>query len=332
MKDPWFFLINNEIPTYTIETEDSIIGKDGTKIIIEGYLVDNPEKYYNLETIKDYILWFTAGGSFKNIFATYPELNCYVKNMQIAPRIFINDCILDIREEIAGAHQFFPPQENPLVDNNEKIYKRSVNYCRHFGPYHRSTNINGEYVSFQMYGTVSGVNCRKAICKLRQSERLKGRFGIYLAKDFIPFTKKSSLISDPNYHHFHILVNSQNFELTADRNNVSNDDDPKVKWIYLMVKEIINNDKDFLNELIDKVNNSIQWVNENNKEAADYSVENGSQVEASIIEKSIKNSNINFSNSGDSKQDYLEYFKVLENENAKSIGEKIPNEDFFYEG
>lgn len=100
----------------------------------------------------------------------------------------------------------------------------------------------------------------------------------------------------------------------------------------IVKEEIINNDKDFLNELIDKVNNSIQWVNENNKEAADYSVENGSQVEADIIEKSIKNSNINFSNSGDSKQDYLEYFKVLENENAKSIGEKIPNEDFFYEG
>lgn len=242
MKEPWYFLSNNEIPTYTINSEESIVGKDGTKIIIEGYLVDNPEKYYNLETIRDYILWFTAGGSFKNIFATYPELNCYVKNMQVAPRIFINDCILDVREEIAGAHQFFPPQENPAMDNNEKIYKRSVNYCRHFGPYHRSTNINGEYVSFQMYGTVSGVNCRKAICKLRQSERLKGRFGIYLAKDFIPFTKKASLISDPNYHHFHILVNSQNFELTADRNNVSNDDDPKVKWIYSMVKEIINND------------------------------------------------------------------------------------------
>lgn len=242
MKEPWYFLSNNEIPTYTIKTEDPIVGKDGTKIIIEGYLVDNPEKYYNLQTLKDYILWFTAGGSFKNIFATYPELNCYVKNMQVAPRIFIKDCILDIKEEIAGAHKFFQPQENPVVDNNEKIYKKSVNYCRHFGPYHRSTNINGEYVSFQMYGTVSGVNCRKSICKLRQSERLKGRFGIYLAKDFIPFTKKASLISDPNYHHFHILVNSQNFELTADRNNVSNEDDPKVRWIYSMVKEIINND------------------------------------------------------------------------------------------
>lgn len=242
MDNPWYYLSVNEIPTYTIRREEPIVGNDGTKIIIEGYLVDNPEKYYNLETLKDYILWFTAGGSFKNIFATYPELNCYVKNMQVAPRIFINDAILDIKEEIAGAHQFFPPQENPVIDENEKVYKRSVNYCRHFGPYHRSTNINGEYVSFQMYGTVSGVNCRKAICKLRQSERLKGRFGIYLAKDFIPFTKKGSLISDPNFHHFHLLVNSQNFELTADRNNVSNEDDPKAKWIYTMVREIINND------------------------------------------------------------------------------------------
>lgn len=242
MKEPWNYLSNNEIPQYTIKTEEQIIGENGTKIIIEGYLVDNPEKYYNLETLKDYILWFTAGGSFKNIFATYPELNWYVKNMQVAPRIFINDNIIGIKEEIAGAHKFFQPQENPSVDTREKIYLRSVNYCRHFGPYHRSTNINGEYISFQMYGTVSGVNCRKAICKLRAGERLKGRFGIYLAKDFISFTKKSTLITDPNYHHFHLLVNSQNFQLTADRNNISNEDDPKIKWIFSSVKEIISND------------------------------------------------------------------------------------------
>lgn len=242
MKDPWYHLTNDIIPTYTLKYEEPITGKNGTKIIIEGYLVDNPEKYYNFETLKDYILWFTAGGSFKNIFATYPELNCYVKNMQVAPRIFIRDDILNMKDEIAGAHQFYQPQENPEIDVNEKVYLRSVNYCRNFGPYHRSTNINGEYVSFQMYGTVSGVNCRKAICKLRPCERLKSRFGVYLAKDFIPFAKKSSLITDPNYHHFHILVNSQNFELTADRNNISNEDNPKVKWILEAVKQIVNAD------------------------------------------------------------------------------------------
>lgn len=242
MNEPWQNLNNNKVPSYTLDKSSPIIGRNGTTIKIEGYLIDNPERYFNFDTLKDYILWFTAGGSFKNIFATYPELNRYVKNMQVAPRIFINDKIQQVKEEIAGTHQFYQPQENPHEDRDEKVYKKSVNYCRHFGPYHRSTNINGEYVSFQMYGTVSGVNCRKAICKLKQAERLKSRFGIYLAKDFIPVVKKSSLITNSNYHHFHLVVNSQNFELTADRNNISNEDNPKIKWILSSVKRIIDED------------------------------------------------------------------------------------------
>ncbi|WP_238915812.1 ATP-binding protein [Clostridium sp. YIM B02555] len=242
MIEPWQKLSNNMIPSYTIEEITTQTGRNGTIVIIEGYNMDNPEKTFNFDTLKDYILWFTAGGSFKTLFATFKELNNYVKNMQVAPRIFINDKINNIKEEIAGTHQFFPPQENPPMDINEKVYKRSVNYCRHFGPYHRSTNINGEYVSFQMYGTVSGYNCRRSVCKLKPNERLKGRFGLYLAKDFIAFSKKSNLISDPNYHHFHILVNSQNFELTADRNNISNEDDPKIKWVLDSVKKIISDD------------------------------------------------------------------------------------------
>lgn len=101
----------------------------------------------------------------------------------------------------------------------------------------------------------------------------------------------------------------------------------------IIVKEdIINKHKDFLDEFMNKVVESIEWVNENNKEAAEYSVENGSQVETSIIEKSIKNSNIRFSKAKDSKEEYIDYFKVLESENPKSIGEKIPDENFFYEG
>ena len=242
MEKPWDKLSFGEIPSYTLEQIDAVVGSNGTTVIIEGYLVDNPERYFNFETLKDYILWFTAGGSFKSIFATFPELNIYVKNMQIAPRIYINDKILGIKKEIAGGHQFHLPQENPKEDISEKVYKKSVNYCRHFGPYHRSTNIDGEYVSFQMYGTISGINCRKEICKLRASETIKRRFGVYLAKDFIAFTKKARLITDPNYHHFHILINSQNFELTADRNNISNEDDAKVKWVLSSVKKIIDED------------------------------------------------------------------------------------------
>ncbi|PRR69780.1 hypothetical protein [Clostridium thermopalmarium] len=190
MEDPWDSLCNNFLPEYVVERADSKAGNAGTSVLIEDYIIDNPEKYFNFEIIKDYVLWFTAAGSFKTYFANYMELHKYINNMQIAPRIFIEDKIVDMKEEIAGVHQFYPPQENPKEDCGEQVYKKSVNYCRHFGPYHRATNIDGEYVSVQVYGTISGVNCRKEIAKLRQGETLKSRFGIYLAKDFIPFTKK----------------------------------------------------------------------------------------------------------------------------------------------
>lgn len=79
MEKPWEKLNLGEIPSYNLEQVDAVIGCNGTTVVIEGYLVDNPEKYFNFETLKDYILWFTAGGSFKNIFTTFPELNIYIK-------------------------------------------------------------------------------------------------------------------------------------------------------------------------------------------------------------------------------------------------------------
>ena len=242
MKKPWEMLNTGIIPEYMVENLSAQTGKCGTSIIITGYIIDNPEKYFNFETIKDYILWFTAGGSFKTYFANYTELHKYIQNMQVAPRIFLEDRILNIKEEIAGAHQFSPPQEKPIEDPKEEIYKKSANYCRHFGPYHRATNINGEYVSFQLYGTVSGINCRRKICKLRFGEKLKSRFGIYLAKDFIPFLKRHDTMPNANFQHFHILVNSQVFDFTADRNNISNEDDPKVKWVIDETKKILYED------------------------------------------------------------------------------------------
>jgi hypothetical protein len=239
MDEPWKSLCTNVLPEYFVERNESKMGNIGTSVLIEDYAIDNPEKYFNFDIIKDYVLWFTAAGSFKTYFANYMELHKYIKNMQIAPRVFIEDKITNMKEEIAGVHQFFPPQENPKEDFGEMIYKKSVNYCRHFGPYHGATNIDGEYVSVQMYGTVSGINCRRSITKLRQGERLKSRFGVYLAKDFIPFTKKNNMITDPNFHHFHLIINSQAFELTADRNNLSNQNDPKVKWVLSEAKKII---------------------------------------------------------------------------------------------
>ncbi len=66
---PWDTLNKNILPEYDLTEIDYVPGKNGTSIIIEDYKTNNPERYYNFDTLKDYILWFTAAGSFKTKFA-----------------------------------------------------------------------------------------------------------------------------------------------------------------------------------------------------------------------------------------------------------------------
>ena len=242
MKNPWDNLLEMKMPLYELSKETIESKEHKTVVRIENYLINNPEKYFNISVLKDYIRWFTAGGSYKHLFANIVELNSYVKNIQVSPRIFIRDEIIGVEEEVSGTHQFHQPQENPNVDPSENVYKRSVNYCRHFGPFHKSTNINGEYVSFQLYATVLGINCRRSLARLRIGEKYKTRFGCYLTKDFIPVAKYNILLPHDKAHHFQLLLNSQNFDLTADRNNVSNMQDEKVKWILENAKAIIESE------------------------------------------------------------------------------------------
>lgn len=240
MDEPWEKLLNEEIPIYSVTEKNNI--QLGTEITIVGYSVDNGEKYFNFGTLKDYILWFTAGGNFKNIFANKLILQSKVKNMNKACKIYIKDELNNKQGEMTGVHQFSPPNETPNLDPMNKKYKRSVNYCRAFGPFHRETTINGQYVSIQLYGTVSGVNCRKKICKLKQSETYKSRFGIYLCKDFIPFERANFLLKDEQFYHYHLLANSQNFVLTADRNSLSNSETIAIKWIFDQIEDIFRNE------------------------------------------------------------------------------------------
>ncbi|MGL4873041.1 MAG: ATP-binding protein [Clostridium sp.] len=240
MNNPWNKIINKEIPVYEVdEYKKWSNGDSGTEIIIKGYIVDNPERYFVLETLKDYIKWFTVGGSFKYLFANDIKLQCIVKGIDSILRITIIDDINNKKETISGVHNFHQPQEFTECINGE-VGRASDNYCRHFGPYNRETNIGGEYVSVQIYGTVSGVNCRKAITNLRKGETYKSRFGLYLCKDFIPIIRRNDLLQDEQYYHYHILVNSQNFELTADRDNISNGNTNITNWVFKQVKEILN--------------------------------------------------------------------------------------------
>lgn len=240
MENSWEILQQGNIPEYEIKEHTKSFDK-GTKIVIKGYKVDNPEQFFNIESIKDYIQWFTIGGSFRNIFANNIKIRSLVNNIDAIPQIIIDDKINKKSDIVVGMHQFEAPNENPIINLEQSKYKRSVDYSRPFGPFNRETNIKGEYISVQVYGTVSGINARKQVCYLKENETHKSRFGLYLCKDFIPCTKMNSLINSDEYEHYHIMANSQNFKLTSDRNNISNMDDLKVKWILEQIKDIVNN-------------------------------------------------------------------------------------------
>ena len=98
------------------------------------------------------------------------------------PQIIIDDKISKKCEVVVGIHQFEDPNENPIINIEQVKYKRSSDYSRPFGLFNRETNINGEYVSVQVYGTVSGVNSRNKICKLKENESHKLRLDYIYAR------------------------------------------------------------------------------------------------------------------------------------------------------
>ena len=99
----------------------------------------------------------------------------------------------------------------------------------------------------------------------------------------------------------------------------------------IIKKDLVENHKSFVDEFIKKLDESIDWVNENAAKAAEYSGEIGVSFEAPIIEKSIENSNLDFVHAQETKKEYDKYYEVLMNSNEKSIGGKMPDEKFFLE-
>ncbi|MDR5659871.1 ATP-binding protein [Serpentinicella sp. ANB-PHB4] len=238
---PWEKLNKNIMLEYSIEEKEPIDGHDGTEVRIIDYKVDHAAtKHFDFDTLKDYILWYTAAGSFKTKFTHVKELRKLVKNIQISPIIRLVDKINNREEEFVGEHRFSEPDENPQNDEIRTENKLSLNYCKHFGPFHRHTVIDGKYVSFQIYATVSGHNKRSQIVNLQQGQSHKSRFGVVLCKDFMYIiNRKDFLLDDANYNHFHIMINSQNFELTSDRNNITNLDSKEVDWIINTAQEVV---------------------------------------------------------------------------------------------
>ena len=99
----------------------------------------------------------------------------------------------------------------------------------------------------------------------------------------------------------------------------------------IMKSDLIENNKEFVDEFIKLYEESIKWAKENPEELGDISEELELGVGKEPIIKGIERMNIGSFSIEDSREEYNVYFEAIMDFSPDFIGGKIPDEDLFFE-
>lgn len=99
----------------------------------------------------------------------------------------------------------------------------------------------------------------------------------------------------------------------------------------IVKKELLENDKEFVLELLKQVKDSEEWIYNNKETVGDYCEEIGVSAKKPIVVKAIDRSNIKYVGIKDCYKEYETYFKKLNEFDSKTIGGSIPNDEIFME-
>ena len=239
MENPLAELEGGNLPEYLPENPvvtiaETQLAEPGTIISIDGIKINalnpNQANEMNFNRVKDYILWKTGAGTFKNKFNHLPHLQDQIPNIHVIPTINIEleSVAGDItRHQFLGLHPFPENQPNPQGgdENQYGVAQNAVNYSDSF-EFHRV--VGG--IHYEVAGSISGENKRNDLVTFRSGETHKSRFGLYLCKDFIPIAKykNNAILHQEYYFACHVFLNCQRFGLEASRNAISNLDDEDI--------------------------------------------------------------------------------------------------------
>ncbi|WP_270567646.1 ABC transporter substrate-binding protein [Clostridium beijerinckii] len=99
----------------------------------------------------------------------------------------------------------------------------------------------------------------------------------------------------------------------------------------IVKKELLENDKEFVSELLKQVKDSEEWIYNNKETTGDYCEEIGVSAKKPIVVKAIDRSNIKYVEIKDCYKEYETYFKKLNEFDPKTIGGSIPDDEIFME-
>lgn len=254
MHEPMKALMSQDLPTYSIEYDpldhESELNAHGTRITLSrvhlstfnGKRTSDPAEI--ALRIMHYLRSMCATGTVKNRHAAKDHVAASVMNVGVVPRVTVEVINASGSENLGPEPGVYKvPQENLSPDSGpatDGVVQKSKNFCAVLDFTGSKTfSLGGETVTVHYDGTavVAGDNVRAEMLKneLRQGWTQKSQMGVHLCKDFIPLRTDSSIsrdLLDPEYYYeYKVFLNSQSFQLNADRNVVTNLDSDEVAWI-----------------------------------------------------------------------------------------------------
>lgn len=131
-----------------------------------------------------------------------------------------------------------------------------------------------------------------------------------------------------------VSMKNENMKILIDLNKVweeaSNGESVLSMGCVIVNKEFAENNKEFVEEFMKQYEQSVNFVNSNPKDASVLVEKNGIINSAALVEKAIPHCNIVFKDAQSAKDEINAFLNILYESDNKSVGGKLPDENFFY--
>lgn len=153
-----------------------------------------------------------------------------------------------------------------------------------------------------------------------------------LAQSVIAEDSKVALLPQPFVTQ--TMMKNSNVKMLIDLNEVWKEATSDASKLYtgciVVNKEFAENNKEFVVEFLKEYEASVNWVNENPKDASILVEKNEIMPGAALVEKAIPYCGITFSDALTEKTGLNNFYKVLFDSNPASIGGKLPDDAFYF--
>lgn len=197
---PWESLQHGIVPTYRYEESADTAGK-GTRIVVDGFQAKQSD-FASLDQLVPYLQWYTVLGSFGQYFSSPRRMDVAIKPIESQLPVTLQ-------------YGFAFPDEQP------DLGKGTDSICKLFGPTKVACGVteDGREVVVEIVGAVLGENHRSIV------PHTYSHMGLWLCKDYIRVERDNRILEDVfkgQYYYRSLLIfaNCQQFDLTANRNNV----------------------------------------------------------------------------------------------------------------